>query len=85
MLDGQPWARSWPAFLKAINDPNDSSVRQYIANAAAWASGSGAEGGFLVPEVLRSQVMAYMTRGDHATAGDGAADVVAAAAGADPG
>ena len=61
VLDGQPWARSWPAFIKAINNPNDSSVRQYIANAASMGERVGAEGGFLVPEVLRSQVMSYMT------------------------
>ena len=60
VLDGQPWARSWPAFIKAINNPNDSSVRQFIANAAT-SERVGSEGGFLVPEVLRSQVMSYMT------------------------
>lgn len=62
VLDGQPWARSWASFLRAVNDPLDSSVRQYIANAAA-AMGERvpAEGGFLVPEVLRAQVLAYMT------------------------
>ena len=61
VLDGQPWARSWPAFLKAVSDPNDSSVRQFIANAAAMGERVPAEGGFLVPEVLRSQVMSYIT------------------------
>jgi HK97 family phage major capsid protein len=60
VLDGQPWARSWATFLRAVNDPNDSSVRQFIAN-AAMGERVGTEGGFLVPEVLRSQVMAYMT------------------------
>ena len=84
MLDGQPWARSWAAFLRAVNDPRDSRARTFIAN-AAMGERVGAEGGFLVPEVLRAQVLSYMTRGDRPAAGDGAADVVAAAAGADPG
>ena len=60
VLDGQEWARSWPAFMRAINDPNDSRARTFIAN-AAMGERVGTEGGFLVPEVLRSQVMAYMT------------------------
>lgn len=62
VLDSQPWARSWASYLRAVNDPRDSSVRQHIANAAA-AMGERipAEGGFLVPEVLRAQVLAYMT------------------------
>lgn len=61
-LDGQPWARSWASFLRAVNDPRDSSARTFIANAAA-AMGErvGSEGGFLVPEILRAQVLAYMT------------------------
>jgi HK97 family phage major capsid protein len=62
VLDSQPWAANWAAFLRAVNNPRDSSVRKYIANAAA-AMGERvpAEGGFLVPEVLRAQVLAYMT------------------------
>jgi len=59
VLDSQPWARSWPAYLRAVFDQHDSSVRQYIANAMGERIPS--EGGFLVPEILRSQVMAYMT------------------------
>lgn len=59
VLDGEPWARSWAAFLAAVNDPRDSSARQFIAN--AMSERVPAEGGFLVPENLRSQVMAYMT------------------------
>ena len=63
VLDGQPWARSWASFLRAINDPRDSSARTYIANVATAAVGERipAEGGFLVPERLRAQVLAYMT------------------------
>ena len=60
VLDGQPWARSWPAFMRAINDPNDPAARTFIAN-AAMGERVPTEGGFLVPEILRSQVMAYMT------------------------
>lgn len=66
-LDGQPWARSWGAFMRAVLDPMDSTARQFIANAmtrpanAAFSERIPAEGGFLVPEYLRSQVLAYMT------------------------
>jgi len=60
VLDGYEWARSWPAFLRAINNPNDSHARTVIAN-ASMGERVGSEGGFLVPEVLRSEVMAYMT------------------------
>jgi Phage capsid family len=59
VLDGQPWAASWPVFMKALTDPNDAGPRQYIANAMSERLPSG--GGFLVPEVLRSQVLAFMT------------------------
>jgi Phage capsid family len=59
VLDGQPWARSWPAFMRAITDPNDGGPRQYIANAASERLPG--QGGFLVPEALRSQVLALMT------------------------
>ena len=59
VLDGQDWARSWPAFMRAITDVNDSSARRYIAN--AMSEHTPGQGGFLVPEVLRSQVLAYMT------------------------
>ena len=59
VLDGQPWARSWPLFLDAILRPDDGSARQFIANAMAERVPS--EGGFLVPEFLRSQVLTYMT------------------------
>lgn len=62
VLDSQPWARSWASFLRAVNDPRDGSARQFIANAAAqMGERVGSEGGFLVPEVLRAQVLAYMT------------------------
>jgi HK97 family phage major capsid protein len=60
VLDGEPWAANWATFLRAVNDPRDSSARTKIAN-AAMGERVGSEGGFLVPEVLRAQVLAYMT------------------------
>jgi HK97 family phage major capsid protein len=59
VLDGQPWAKSWAAFLRAVNDPHDAAARTFIAN--AMTERIPAEGGFLVPEFLRSQVLDYMT------------------------
>lgn len=59
VLDGQPWARSWASYLRAVNDPRDSSARTFIAN-AAMGERVGTEGGFLVPERLRAQVLSYM-------------------------
>jgi HK97 family phage major capsid protein len=58
-LDDQPWARSWPAFLHAVFREDDGSARQFIAN--AWSERIPAGGGFLVPEQLRAQVLAYVT------------------------
>jgi HK97 family phage major capsid protein len=66
-LDSQPWARNWGAFMRAVLDPMDSSVRQFIANVMTRPQNAGfseripSEGGFLVPELLRSQVLSYMT------------------------
>jgi HK97 family phage major capsid protein len=60
VLDGQPWATSWAAYLRAVNDPHDSSARTFIAS-AAMGERVDTEGGFLVPERLRSQVLSYMT------------------------
>ena len=57
-LDGYPWARSWGAFMRALTDLDDSGPRQVIANAMGERIPS--EGGFLVPEALRSQVFAYV-------------------------
>lgn len=59
ILDSQPWAKTWATYLRAVFDPHDASVRQYIAN--VMTERIPAEGGFLVPELLRSQVMSYMT------------------------
>jgi HK97 family phage major capsid protein len=56
-LDDQPWARSWPAFLAAVS--GDASARRFIMN--AWTERVPSEGGFLVPESLRAQVMSYVT------------------------
>jgi HK97 family phage major capsid protein len=62
-LDGQEWARSWPAFMRAITDPADASARQFIVNAtpASFSERVPGQGGFLVPEVLRSQMLSFMT------------------------
>lgn len=59
VLDGQPWAKSWASYLRAVSDPRDSSARTFIAN-AAMSERVGSEGGFLVPERLRQQVLSYM-------------------------
>lgn len=59
-LDSQPWAKTWASYLRAVFDPLDSSARTFIHN-AALGERVPAEGGFLVPEILRAQVMAYMT------------------------
>jgi HK97 family phage major capsid protein len=56
-LDSEPWARSWPAFLAAVSGA-DNAARQFIRN--AWTERVPSEGGFLVPEQLRAQVMAYI-------------------------
>lgn len=58
-LDSEPWARSWPAYLAAVFDPDDSSARQVIMN--AWTERIPSEGGFLVPEQLRAHVLSYIT------------------------
>jgi HK97 family phage major capsid protein len=67
-LDSQPWAHNWGLFIRAVCSRTDSTARQYIANVMtsrprnAFGERVPAEGGFLVPEYLRSQVLAYMTR-----------------------
>lgn len=58
-LDSQPWAAGWASYLRAAFDPGDSSARQFIMN--AWTERVPGEGGLLVPEGLRAQVMAYVT------------------------
>lgn len=58
VLDSQPWARDWRTFMRALNDPNDATARRFIGNAMSERLPS--EGGFLVPEALRSQVFAYL-------------------------
>jgi hypothetical protein len=68
-LDREPWARTWATYWRAVNDPHDASARQLIANVMtrpanavqAFSERVPAEGGFLVPEILRSQVLSYMT------------------------
>lgn len=58
-LDSEPWARSWPAYLAAVFSERDPAARQFIAN--AWSERVPSGGGFLVPEQLRAQVMAYVS------------------------
>ena len=59
VLDEYEWAASWATFLQAVSDPKDASARRVISN--AWSERVPSEGGFLAPEGLRAQVMAYMT------------------------
>lgn len=63
VLDGQPWARSWGAFMRAITDEGDPSARQFIGRVvnAGMSERVPSQGGFLVPERLRSQLLSYMT------------------------
>lgn len=56
-LDSEPWARSWPSYFAAVFGA-DASARQFIRN--AWTERVPSEGGFLVPESLRAQVMSYI-------------------------
>lgn len=68
-LDSFPWAQSWSGFLAAIRDKSDSQgARAAIARVmeatrplnANLSERVPAEGGFLVPERLRAQVLNYM-------------------------
>lgn len=58
-LDSQPWAAGWASYLRAVFDPHDSSARRFIMN--AWSERVPSEGGLLIPEGLRAQVMSYIT------------------------
>jgi HK97 family phage major capsid protein len=70
-LDGYAWASSWGAFLTAISDRRDEAGAQALIRGVmqdarprnTLGERVPAEGGFLVPERLRSQVLAYMTAG----------------------
>jgi HK97 family phage major capsid protein len=57
VLDGQPFAANWAAFLKAIR--TDDAARAVISN--AWTERVPSEGGFLVPWTLTERVFAYLT------------------------
>lgn len=59
VLDDQPWAKSWAAYLQAVFGRRDPRALQVIRNAMTERVGS--EGGYLLPETLRAQVMSYMT------------------------
>lgn len=60
-LNGQRWARSWGAFLNALRtDPK--AVYSAIRNAGGpWTERRLSEGGALVPENLRQQVLFYLS------------------------
>jgi predicted phage gp36 major capsid-like protein len=66
-LDGEPWAASWGEFMRAVMDRHDNSARQTIAKLMTRLQNAGlteripSEGGFLVPERLRIEVLSYMT------------------------
>jgi hypothetical protein len=66
-LDGEPWAQSWGQFMRAVMDPFDGSARKAIAGVmtrvqnASFTERIPSEGGFLVPERLRDEVLSYMT------------------------
>ncbi len=57
VLDCFPWASSWSKFIAAIE--SDSSARAAIVN-AAMSERIPSEGGALVPEHLRAEVMLYI-------------------------
>jgi HK97 family phage major capsid protein len=68
-LDGYPWARSWGSFLNAIGGRDDATGAQAVIRRVmeegrprdAFSERVPADGGLLVPERLRQQVLAYMT------------------------
>lgn len=66
-LDSQPWAKSWGAFMRAVTREDDASAREFIGQVMSRPANAGfseripESGGFLVPEVLRSTLLAYMT------------------------
>jgi HK97 family phage major capsid protein len=66
-LDVFPWARSWGSYLSAIGQRDDATgaqaqIRRVMEDRPrdAMSERVPAEGGFLVPERLRQQVLAYM-------------------------
>jgi HK97 family phage major capsid protein len=68
-LDRHPWARTWGSFLAAIADKSDRAGARATCRKvmdatrllnAALSERVPAEGGYLLPERLRSQVLAYM-------------------------
>ena len=69
-LDKLPWASSWGSFLNAVRDKDDGygarrTIRKIMDSRPQPRNALGervpAEGGYLVPERLRQQVLAYMT------------------------
>jgi HK97 family phage major capsid protein len=71
-LDSFPWARSWGSFLAAISDEGDELGAQAACARVmdeltrprgAMSERVPAEGGFLVPEYLRQDVLSYLLTG----------------------
>lgn len=69
-LDHHPWAMTWGAYLNAIRDKNDRLGAQQVIRKVmtsrpqpqnAMSERVPSEGGFLLPERLRQQVLSYMT------------------------
>jgi HK97 family phage major capsid protein len=58
-LDKHPWASNWAAFFNALRDERDGQgARTAIRN--AWTERRGSDGGFLIPERLRQEVLFYL-------------------------
>jgi len=55
-LDGYPWASSWGSYLRAIRD--DEAAQRVILN--AWTERVPGEGGFLLSESLRGELLFYL-------------------------
>jgi HK97 family phage major capsid protein len=73
-LDGYKWASSFSAFLSAIKDKDDKQgaraaiqrvqdSRPKVQNAAGMSERIPYEGGHLVPERLRVQILSYLQHG----------------------
>jgi HK97 family phage major capsid protein len=62
-LDHFPWGRSWSAFLGVVRDNGPAGQGARAAIRAAMGERVPSEGGFLVPENLRAQILTYMTGG----------------------
>lgn len=59
-LDKHEWAANWGSFLNAVRDENDRQGARLVIRNAGMSERIPAEGGFLVPESLRQQVLFYL-------------------------